>query len=148
MLWGSKRTGPDLARIGEKYSDAWHVAHLINPRDVVPESVMPKYGWLMRNDLRIEDLGQHLAAQRTVGVPYSQDQVDNAVKDARGQATPDTDAAAGVAERYGEATHVRAFDGDPARLTEMDALVAYLQILGKLTDKAFQQQQAASAEGQ
>lgn len=146
MLWGSKRTGPDLARIGEKYSDAWHVAHLINPRDVVPESVMPKYGWLMRNELKIDDLGEHLAAQETVGVPYTQEMVDNAVQDARGQATPDTDAAAGVAQRYGEATHVRAFDGDPARLTEMDALVAYLQILGKLTDKAYQQ--AATAEVQ
>jgi cytochrome c oxidase cbb3-type subunit 2 len=146
MLWGSKRTGPDLARIGEKYSDAWHVAHLINPRDVVPESVMPKYGWLMRNELKIDDLGEHLAAQETVGVPYTQEMVDNAVQDARGQATPDTDAATGVAQRYGEATHVRAFDGDPARLTEMDALVAYLQILGKLTDKAYQQ--AATAEVQ
>ncbi len=146
MLWGSKRTGPDLARIGEKYSDAWHVAHLINPRDVVPESVMPKYGWLMRNELKIDDLGEHLAAQETVGVPYTQEMVDNAVQDARGQATPDTDAATGVAQRYGEATHVRAFDGDPARLTEMDALVAYLQILGKLTDKAYEQ--AATAEVQ
>ncbi|MBN9251556.1 MAG: cytochrome-c oxidase, cbb3-type subunit II [Mesorhizobium sp.] len=146
MLWGSKRTGPDLARIGEKYSDAWHVAHLINPRDVVPESVMPKYGWLMRNELRIEDLGEHLAAQQTVGVPYTQAMVDNAVQDARGQASPDSNAAAGVAERYGEATHVRAFDGDPSRLTEMDALVAYLQILGKLTDKAYQQAATAEAE--
>jgi cytochrome c oxidase cbb3-type subunit 2 len=144
MLWGSKRTGPDLARLGEKYSDAWHVAHLINPRDVVPESVMPKYGWLMRNELKIDDLGEHIAAQQTVGVPYTQEMVENAVQDARGQATPDTDAAAGVAQRYGDATHVRAFDGDPSRLTEMDALVAYLQILGKLTDKAYQQ--AATAE--
>src|SRR5215475_4342416 len=71
MLWGSKRPGPDLARVGGKYSDAWQVAHLINPRDVVPESVMPKYGWLERNTLRIDDLGDHLWAQREVGVPYT-----------------------------------------------------------------------------
>ena len=71
MLWGSKRTGPDIARLGGKYSDAWHVAHLINPRDVVPQSVMPKYGWLMRNELKTGDLGRHLKAQRAVGVPYT-----------------------------------------------------------------------------
>jgi cytochrome c oxidase cbb3-type subunit 2 len=136
MLWGSKRTGPDLARIGGKYSDAWHVAHLTNPRDVVPESVMPKYGWLERDALRIDDLGEHLWAQRAVGVPYTQDMIDNAATDAFGQATPDNDAAGGVSKRYGDATNVRAFDGDPSRVTEMDALVAYLQVLGRLTDAA------------
>lgn len=144
MLWGSKRTGPDLARLGEKYSDAWHAAHLINPRDVVPESVMPKYGWLQRNALRIDDLGEHLAAQRAVGVPYTQEMIENATADAFGQASPDSDRASGVTERYGEATHVRAFDGDAGRVTEMDAIVAYLQILGKLTDAA--KQQTASVE--
>ncbi len=146
MLWGSKRTGPDLARLGQKYSDAWHVAHLINPRDVVPQSVMPKYGWLIRNDLRTDDLGEKLAAQRTVGVPYTQNMIDNAVRDAYGQATPDGEAASGVTERYGEATHVRTFDGDPARLTEMDALVAYLQILGRLTEAPYKQAAASAAE--
>jgi len=145
MLWGSKRTGPDLARIGDKYSDAWHVRHLINPRDVVPESVMPKYGWLARNDLRIDDLGAHLVAQQDVGVPYTQEMVDNATRDAYGQATPDTDAASGVSERYGAATQVRAFDGDPTRVTEMDALVAYLQILGRLTEAPYKQSAAAEA---
>jgi cytochrome c oxidase cbb3-type subunit 2 len=144
MLWGSKRTGPDIARLGDKYSDAWHVAHLINPRDVVPESVMPKYGWLARNTLRTDDLGLHLKAMSRVGVPYTQEMIDNATDDAFGQAAPDSGFAAGVTERYGEATHVRAFDGDAARLTEMDALVAYLQILGKLTDAA--QPKTASAE--
>ncbi|CAH1661997.1 cytochrome-c oxidase, cbb3-type subunit II [Chelatococcus asaccharovorans] len=139
MLWGSKRTGPDLARLGAKYSDAWHVAHLNNPRDVVPESIMPRYGWLQRNALRVDDLGEHLAAQRAVGVPYTDDMIQNATADAFGQATPDSDASSGVTERYGEATNVRAFDADPARVTEMDALVAYLQILGKLTDAAFRQ---------
>ena len=136
MLWGSKRTGPDLARIGGKYSDAWHVAHLINPRDVVPESVMPRYGWLERNTLRIDDLGEHLWAQRAVGVPYTQEMIDNATADAFGQATPDTDQAGSLTKRYGEATNVRAFDGDQSRVTEMDALVAYLQILGRLTNAA------------
>jgi len=138
MLWGSKRTGPDLARLGDKYSDAWHVAHLINPRDVVPESVMPKYGWLMRNELKYDDLGLHLATQRKVGVPYTDDMIANARWDAYGQANPDSSYAQGVAERYGEATNIRVFDGEPARITEMDALVAYLQILGRLTDAAHQ----------
>jgi len=136
MLWGSKRTGPDLARVGSKYSDQWHVAHLINPRDVVVESKMPPYGWLMRNKLEVNDLGLHLKAMRKVGVPYSDAQIANAVKDAIGQASPDSDEATGVSERYGEATNVRAFDGVPGTVTEMDAVVAYLQILGRLTDAA------------
>jgi cytochrome c oxidase cbb3-type subunit 2 len=144
MLWGSKRTGPDLARLGGKYSDAWHVAHLVNPRDVVPESVMPRYGWLKRNALRIDDLSAHLAAQRAVGVPYTDAMIENATADARAQANPDDAGASGVSERYGEATNVRAFDGNPGLLTEMDALVAYLQIVGQLTQVA--QQQTAKAE--
>jgi cytochrome c oxidase cbb3-type subunit 2 len=136
MLWGSKRTGPDLARVGGKYSDPWHVAHLNNPRDVMPESIMPAYSWLSRNALRADDLGLQLKAMRAVGVPYTDDMIANAPADAYGQAAPDSPAAEGVAKRYGEATNVRAFDGAPAALTEMDALVAYLQILGKLTDAA------------
>ena len=139
MLWGSKRTGPDLARLGGKYSDAWHVAHLMNPRDVVPESVMPRYGWLKTNALRIDDLGEHLSAQRKVGVPYTDEMIANATADARGQANPDGNEAAGVGERYGEKTNVRAFDGNPGLLTEMDALVAYLQIVGQLTAAAHQE---------
>ncbi|MCC7280863.1 MAG: cytochrome-c oxidase, cbb3-type subunit II [Acetobacteraceae bacterium] len=136
MLWGSKRTGPDLARIGGKYSDAWHVAHLINPRDVIPESVMPRYGWLQRNRLEVGDLGRHLAAMRAVGVPYTDAMIANAAADAEAQADPTSPGAAGVSERYGEATNVRAFDADPRRLSEMDAVVAYLQVLGQLTDAA------------
>ena len=136
MLWGSKRTGPDLARIGGKYSDEWHVAHLNNPRDVVPESIMPAYGWLKRNKLRTDDLGPHLKAQRAVGVPYTDDMIANAAADASGQATPDTPAAEGAVKRYGKDTHVGTFGGTPGKLTEMDALVAYLQILGRLTDAA------------
>ncbi len=145
MLWGSKRTGPDLARVGGKYSDQWHVRHLVNPRDVVPSSVMPRYGWLAANELETDDLARHLAAQRTVGVPYDQAQIENAVADARAQANPGS--GSGLTERYGDATNVRVFDGDPGRLTEMDALVAYLQVLGKLTDKAAGQQLARSEPG-
>jgi cytochrome c oxidase cbb3-type subunit 2 len=136
MLWGSKRTGPDLARIGEKYSDQWHVAHLINPRDVVPVSVMPAYDWLLANELRTDDLGLHLKAQRAVGVPYTDDMIANAASDAYGQASPDSPQADGVTKRYGKATTVRTFDGQTGRLTEMDAMVAYLQVLGRLTTAA------------
>jgi cytochrome c oxidase cbb3-type subunit 2 len=136
MLWGSKRTGPDLARLGNKYSDEWHVRHLNNPREVVPESVMPHYSWLGRTELRSDDLGAHLSALRKVGVPYTDEMIANAKSDAYGQAAPDTPYAEGVTRRYGAATNVRTFDGKPGELTEMDALVAYLQVLGKLTDAA------------
>lgn len=145
MLWGSKRTGPDLARVGGKYSDSWHVAHLDNPRSVLPVSVMPSYAWLSRNRLFIDDLDLHLAAMRRVGVPYTDDMITNAVADTYGQANPDDDRAGGVTERYGDATNVRVFDGKAGPVTEMDALVAYLQILGKLTDAAYRQQ---AQEGQ
>jgi cytochrome c oxidase cbb3-type subunit 2 len=142
MLWGSKRTGPDLARVGGKYSNQWHVAHLMNPRDVVPSSIMPRYRWLAETALTVDDLGEHLAAQRTVGVPYTEEQAANAPADALAQASPESDTA-GLVERYGEATRVAAFDGDGRVVTEMDALVAYLQVLGRLTDKAHEQQQLA-----
>jgi cytochrome c oxidase cbb3-type subunit 2 len=136
MLWGSKRTGPDLARVGGKYSDAWHVAHLEAPRALVPESVMPAYPFLLDAPLEVASLPGRLAALRRVGVPYSDDMIANASADALGQALPDGTLAEGVVGRYGEATNVRAFDGRTDRLTEMDALVAYLQILGGLTDLA------------
>ncbi len=136
MLWGSKRTGPDLARIGGKYSDEWHVAHLNNPRAVMPESIMPAYAWLSRTALRTNDLGLQLRAIRAVGVPYTDEMIANAPADAHGQAAPDSPQAEGVTKRYGAETNVRTFDGVPGRLTEMDALVAYLQILGRLTDAA------------
>jgi cytochrome c oxidase cbb3-type subunit II len=138
MLWGSKRTGPDLARIGGKYSDLWHVAHLTNPRDVVPESNMPAYRWLARTGLEMDDLPLHLAAQRALGVPYTDEMIRNAALDAYGQATPDTTFATGVAERYGEETQISAFDGVTTHVTEMDALVAYLQVLGRLTGAAYE----------
>lgn len=144
MLWGSKRTGPDLARVGGKYSDEWHLAHLEDPRALVPESVMPSYRRLSRAALDVEELGLHLRAMRRVGVPYSDEMIAAAAADAFGQANPDSEQAAGVAERYGEATNVRTFDGRAGRVTEMDALIAYLQVLGRLTDAAH----AAHAPGQ
>ena len=137
MLWGSKRTGPDLARIGGKYSDFWHVAHLINPRDVVPQSNMPAYPWLAGTRLDMEDIGEHLAALRAVGVPYTEEMIANASLDALGQATPESEYALGVQERYGEDTQISTFDGVTTELTEMDALVAYLQVLGLLTDAPY-----------
>lgn len=136
MLWGSKRTGPDLARIGEKYSDEWHVAHLINPRHLVPESVMPPYAYLARNPLRTDDLSAHLRAQRAVGVPYTAEMIANAAADAYAQAAPDSPGTDALRTRYGAETTVRPFDGRPTELTEMDAMVAYLQILGRLTNAA------------
>lgn len=140
--WGSKRTGPDLARVGGKYSDIWHVAHLINPRQVTPESNMPAYPWLAEAEIDVYRLPALLRAQRAVGVPYTDEQIANAALDAYGQANPETVQAEGVLERYGEATNIRAFDGLPNRLTDMDALVAYLQVLGNLTDAAHQPDQA------
>ena len=138
MLWGSKRTGPDLARIGGKYSDFWHVAHLNNPRDVVPESNMPAYRFLSTAPLALRDLPLKLQAQRAVGVPYTDEMIANASNDAIGQARPDSEQSSGVAERYGEATQLSAFDGVATNVTEMDALVAYLQVLGRLTKVAYE----------
>lgn len=132
--WGSKRTGPDLARVGNKYSDAWHVEHLIDPRAVVPESVMPPYSFLARRELKSSDAAGHLIANRAVGVPYSDEMIENAVLDMRAQASPDDDGVDALKQRYGDKVQVRDFDGNPGKLTEMDALVAYLQMLGTLVD--------------
>jgi len=130
--WGSKRTGPDLARVGGRYSDEWHVQHLTDPRSVVPESIMPSYAFLKDRELDARRLSDHLVALRRVGVPYSDEDVAKAVEDATAQADPDADGS-GVKTRYPKA-QVRDFDGDPRRVTEMDALVAYLQMLGTLVD--------------
>ena len=140
--WGSKRTGPDLARVGGKYSDIWHVAHLINPRQVTPESNMPAYPWLAEAEIDVYRLPALLRAQRAVGVPYTDEMIENATADAIGQANPGTGQASADAERYGEGTQVSAFDGIPGTVTEMDALVAYLQVLGRLTDVAYLQADA------
>jgi cytochrome c oxidase cbb3-type subunit 2 len=130
--WGSKRTGPDLARVGGKYSNEWQVAHLKDPRSVVPESVMPPYSFLAERRLRVRDIAGHLKALRAVGVPYSDDMIKSAAADLAAQADPEADTKA-LLERYPKAV-LGDFDGDPKRLTEMDALVAYLQILGRMVD--------------
>ena len=129
--WGSKRTGPDLARVGGRYSDEWHVQHLKDPQSVVPESVMPQYSFLADTDINT-DAEATLRALQRVGVPYSDRDVSLANQDLRAQASIDLDAG-DLTERYPKA-QVRDFDGDPERLTEMDALVAYLQMLGTLVD--------------
>ena len=138
MLWGSKRTGPDLARVGGKYSDAWHVAHLIDPRAVVPTSIMPAYPWLAATPLDVSMLDRHLATLARLGAPYTDAMIDRAAHDALAQARPESAAAAGGAERYGGDVALRSFDGNPGRVTEMDALVAYLQSLGTLTRAAWE----------
>ncbi|WP_439550116.1 cytochrome-c oxidase, cbb3-type subunit II [Falsiroseomonas sp.] len=127
--WGSKRTGPDLARVGGRYSDDWHAAHLRSPRAVVPESIMPPYAFLDR-PLAYGDIADHLRAQRNVGVPYSDEMIANARADLETQARPDRDASA-FATRYARARQ-GVFDGDAGVVTEMDALVSYLQMLGTL----------------
>jgi cytochrome c oxidase cbb3-type subunit 2 len=128
--WGSKRTGPDLARVGGRYSDEWQRQHLIDPRSVVPESVMPGYPFLAAKDLAYDNMDGHLKALAMVGVPYTDDQIASAVADVKAQAGGDD---GGFGERYAKA-QARDYDGDPARITEADALIAYLQMLGTLVD--------------
>lgn len=131
--WGSKRTGPDLARVGGKYSDEWHHEHLINPRSVVPASIMPGYPALAGAKLDADHISKHLGANALIGVPYTPEMLENAKADLLAQANPDADGVDGLIERYGEVA-VRDFDGDPKHVTEMDALIAYLQMLGTLVD--------------
>jgi cytochrome c oxidase cbb3-type subunit 2 len=128
--WGSKRTGPDLARVGGKYSDAWHVAHLIDPRAVVPESIMPAYAFLAEKRLDVAGMADHLRTLRALGVPYTDDMISNAATDMVAQRTVDGDAA-GLQARYPKVPLVA---GEGAEPTEMDALVAYLQMLGTLVN--------------
>jgi cytochrome c oxidase cbb3-type subunit 2 len=129
--WGSKRTGPDLARVGGKYSNEWHVAHLVNPRAVVPESIMPGYPF-MRRALDYRDIADHLKANRMAGVPYTDDMIKNARADLETQTNPDADTKDFLA-RYPKA-RVAKFDGEKGPVSELDALVAYLQILGAMVD--------------
>jgi cytochrome c oxidase cbb3-type subunit II len=130
--WGSKRTGPDLARVGGRYSNEWHVQHLTDPRSVVPESNMPGYAFLKDAPVRLDNAADHLRANRAVGVPYDDEMIDNARADMAAQANPAADTS-GLEARYPKA-QTGAFDGNPSRITEMDALVAYLQMLGTLVD--------------
>jgi cytochrome c oxidase cbb3-type subunit 2 len=142
--WGSKRTGPDLARVGGKYSDAWHVQHLTDPRSVVPESVMPPYAFLAGKDLDYSDIRDRMKALAALGVPYTKDQIEHAPDDLRAQADPFDSNGGALKGRYGAKLNVRNFSGSPERLTEMDALVAYLQVLGTMVD--FRSYQAGAPE--
>ena len=130
--WGSKRTGPDLARVGGRYSDAWHVEHMTNPQSVVPESVMPSYSYLSRVPLDNTYIEDRLKTDALVGVPYTSEMIETAKADFVAQANPDEDSTS-LLEHYGEKVNVRNFDGKPG-LTEMDALIAYLQVLGTMVD--------------
>ena len=105
FLWGSKRTGPDLQRVGGRYSDDWHRLHLNNPRDVVPESNMPAYPWLAKSPANSQDIAAKMRALRHVGVPYTDEQIAGAAKEVAGK-------------------------------TELDALIAYLQGLGRYNRRA------------
>jgi len=139
--WGSKRTGPDLARVGGKYSDGWHKDHLVDPRSVVPESVMPPYAFLAEKALDYRDIQDKIRAMTKVGVPYTQDMIDSAKDDLETQADPFA-AASKFQARYGGKVIQRDFDGEPDRLSEMDALIAYLQMLGTLVDFSTYEAQA------
>jgi cytochrome c oxidase cbb3-type subunit 2 len=130
--WGSKRTGPDLARVGGRYSDEWHVQHMKDPRAVVPESVMPPYAFLADRPLDFKGISDNLIALRRTGVPYSDEDIREAENDLLAQVDPDADHE-GLLKRYPKA-QARDFDGNPQQITEMDALVAYLQMLGTLVD--------------
>jgi len=131
--WGSKRNGPDLARVGAKYSDEWHRQHLMDPRSVVSASIMPGYPWLARKDLDIKNLGDNLRVQKLEGVPYTDEQIAHAAIDARAQASEDDPEAKAFAKRYPTAV-ARNYGGQPGRVTEADALIAYLQMLGTTVD--------------
>jgi len=130
--WGSKRNGPDLARVGGKYSDAWHVAHLKDPRSVVPETIMPPYAFLAESELDYGDIAERMRTLRAVGVPYTDEMIKNAAADLEAQVDPNGDTK-GLLARYPKAV-VASFTGNPKRITEMDALVAYLQMLGTLVN--------------
>jgi cytochrome c oxidase cbb3-type subunit 2 len=132
--WGSKRTGPDLARVGGKYSDAWHVDHLKAPREVVPASVMPGYPFLAARKVDADNIADRMATLKLAGVPYTEEMIEKAKVDLVAQTQPDAKEAKGVLERYPKA-QVRKFDGNPeGEVTELDAMVAYLQMLGTLVD--------------
>ena len=144
--WGSKRTGPDLARVGGKYSDLWHVQHMIRPQDVVPESIMPGYAHLMEKAVYLDDIQQELEVNRIVGVPYTDGQIENAYADALGQAMDDSDLHDGLMDRYGK-VNARNFDGQ-ATTTEMDALIAYLQVLGTMAELKYYKHDGTKRSGQ
>lgn len=141
--WGSKRTGPDLARVGKKYSDEWHKLHLENPRAVVPESIMPPYKFLSERELDYKRIAGDLKANQRLGVPYTDEMVELAVSDLKTQLDEFADDYDGFVARYPNAV-LRNFDGDADKITEMDAMIAYLQMLGTLVD--FKEYQAQKDE--
>jgi cytochrome c oxidase cbb3-type subunit 2 len=131
--WGSKRTGPDLARVGGKYSDDWHRDHLKSPKSVVPGTVMPAYPWLAATELDFKHIADDMKVNAHLGVPYSNEMIESAAADIKAQATTDAPEAADLTKRYPKA-QARDFDGNPDRISEADALIAYLQHLGTLVD--------------
>jgi len=133
--WGSKRTGPDLARVGGKFSDEWHVAHMTNPRSVVPESIMPGYPFLAQTAVDASGIADKMRALRMVGVPYTDDMIANAAADVSRQINPDAKGAAEFLKRYPRAQQ-RPFSGNTTDASELDAMIAYLQVLGTLVDFA------------
>jgi cytochrome c oxidase cbb3-type subunit 2 len=133
--WGSKRTGPDLARVGGKYSDEWHVVHMQNPRAIVPESIMPGYPYLARRPLDYGDMAARLETNEEVGVPYTKEMIENAKADVERQLDPAAEGVKEFLQRYPKA-QIRHFDGDPGNVSELDAVIAYLQMLGTLVDFA------------
>lgn len=133
FLWGSKRTGPDLARVGGKYSNEWHAAHLRAPRDVLPVSIMPAYAFLERRELDYDDIELHLRTLRFIGVPYDDADIEAARDDIVSQALPDTGDSGALRDRYADAP-LGPFTGHTEGVNEMDALIAYLQVLGTMVD--------------
>jgi cytochrome c oxidase cbb3-type subunit 2 len=130
--WGSKRTGPDLARVGQKYSDEWHRDHLRQPKSVVPGTVMPNYPWLEQTELDYEHIDDDMKINAVLGVPYTPEMIASAKSDVKAQASADADAA-DLQKRYPKAI-ARDYDGNPGKITEADALIAYLQVLGTMVD--------------
>jgi cytochrome c oxidase cbb3-type subunit 2 len=130
--WGSKRNGPDLARVGNKYSDDWQRRHLENPRAVVPGSIMPAYPWLAKTDVDLTRIDQDMKVLSMEGVPYTPEMIEKAAIDAKAQAVDDDPNAADLVKRYPKA-QARAY-GEKGRITEADALIAYLQQLGTQVD--------------
>lgn len=133
--WGSKRTGPDLARVGGKYSNEWHAQHLFDPRSVVQESIMPSYPWLLRTELRYLDMADHLRALKKVGVPYSatQKEFESNVKRFGKEVAEQLDINRAEENLINQAK-TKNYDGIKDNISEMDALVAYLQVLGTMVD--------------
>jgi cytochrome c oxidase cbb3-type subunit 2 len=134
--WGSKRTGPDLARVGGKYSDQWHADHLVDPRAVVPESIMPGYPWLARTPVDVGGVEARLRTLKAVGVPYTDDMLKAAKADMAAQINPDSREARELARRYPKARTVKLDGKTMEAVSELEALVAYMQVLGTMVDFA------------